>query len=253
MKKALVLADLHIPHTDWKALSAVEKYISNERWDYIIYLGDFLDLDHISSYNSDSPRKTEGKRILHDYAIANKVLDKHQKLVRKHNKNGAFVLLSGNHSARLEKLLDKIPQLEGLIELKNGLKLEERNFKFVDNFPNGEVYYLGNLLLTHGNYTSLHHAKKMVESYGSVLYGHTHQIQSHTRTRFNKKEIDIGQSIGCLCEYDQPYIKGKPTSWVKSFAVVYFDDNIFNIYPVIIWEDKFVSPSGICYHVNHDK
>lgn len=249
LKKALVLADLHIPQTDWKALAAVEKYMADSKFDYVIYLGDLMDMDMISKYNEDSPRKTEGKRILHDYDATNKVLDRHMTIVKKHNKNCAFVLLSGNHSARIEKLIDRIPQLEGLVELKNGLRLEQRGFKYIDNFPGGETFKIGKLLFTHGLYTSLYHSKKMVDAYGSVLYGHTHQLQSHTRTRFNKKEIDIGQAVGCLAEYDQPYVKGRPTSWVKSFAVVYFQDNgDFNVYPIVIWDKGFVSPEGKCYN-----
>lgn len=249
IKKAVVLSDLQIPYHDKDALALVEKYVSKNKFDYYIILGDFLDFFQISSFNQGKPGNIEGQRILDDYNIANQILDKHQKLIRKHNKKCEFIFIYGNHCARVDKFIAANPQLKGLIEVERGLKLQQRGFKEVFSYPRGEVYKLGDLLIHHGLYTGTHHAKKMVDSYGqSILYGHTHSLQSHSRVRFDTQEIQIGQSLGCLCDYDQSYIGKDPKAWVKAFGIVYVLPNgKFNLYPIVINQNSFVSPDGDFY------
>ena len=251
IKKALVLSDFQIPYHCKDSIKLVEKYMADNRFDYYILLGDFLDFFSISKYNEGKPGDIEGMRLSDDYLIANEILDKHQRLIRKNSPKCKFVFIYGNHCARLDKYLAANPQLKGLIEVENGLHLNERGFKQVFSYPKGEVYKLGKLYFHHGLYTGAHHAKKMVDNFGqSIVYGHTHTLQTATKIRFETKETQIGQSLGCLCEYEQSYIGKNPKEWVKAFGVVYLHPGgDFNLYPIVINGSKFISPEGILYSI----
>ena len=55
-------------------------------------------------------------------------------------------------------------------------------------------------------------------------------------------------SLGCLIEYDQGYMRGKPSKWQHGFAVFYFKpDGFFYPYPIRIFNHSFVSPEGKVY------
>lgn len=238
-KKAIVLTDMHIPYHDEQTLRAVEQYMSENKFDYYINLGDLLDFDYISKYNENNKRGNELKRIDKDYATANEILDRHQAIIRKNNKKAEFILLEGNHDARMEKFIDKEPIVEGRMEMDKGLHLEKRGFKFLRE---SEVYTLQNANFIHGKYTSKFHAHKTVDNYGvNIFYGHLHTFQTYMKVLYGNDKTIVGQSIGCLCEYDQKYLKGNPTAWQQGFAVFeFFPDGFFNYYPVSIFKHRFV-------------
>src|ERR1043166_4590893 len=116
----LICRDLQVHFEHPKALAVFEKYMAAHRWDGLLYIGDFIDFDMISSFNFTKPRLTQNRYIESDYAHANKILDRHQAIVRKRNPRAKFVLLEGNHEERIERFLDGIPSLQGLLEVKKG-------------------------------------------------------------------------------------------------------------------------------------
>lgn len=241
IKRAIVISDIHAPYENKGALKAVEKFMANQRFDYYINLGDLVDLDCISHHTKGKLRQVEGKRILEDYKYANKILDRHQSLIRKNNKDAQFILLEGNHEFRVQRYIDENPQMEGMIEIPVGLKLKDRGFKWVECYTKGDTYNIGHAYFHHGLYHNSHHAKKMVENFGTnIFYGHLHTFQSYSKVlRGNDKTI-IGQSIGCLCDYQQSYIKSNPSAWQLGFAVIdIFPDGFFNFYPIAIFKNRF--------------
>jgi hypothetical protein len=80
----------------------------------------------------------------------------------------------------------------------------------------------GKLSFTHGRYTGKYHAWKHLDIYGeSIMYGHTHDLQRHTKT-FNGGQTISAWSLGCLkdIESDEDWLGGKLTNWNHSFAIV---------------------------------
>jgi hypothetical protein len=48
------------------------------------------------------------------------------------------------------------------------------------------------------------------------------------------------KSIGCLCKFDMPYMKQRPSNWVNGFSVAYIrQDGTFNEYTINIVNDHF--------------
>lgn len=251
VRSMIVLPDMQTPYHDPKALAVVEKYMANHKWDIYLNLGDFMDFDCISDFNKNKPRLVEGKRLYRDYDIANEVLDRHQAIIRKKNPKARFVLLEGNHEERMVRYLDSFPQLEGLFEVPIGLRLEERGFEWIESWSAGKVFTVGHANFIHGQYINRYHASKMVDTYSEpIFYGHTHDMMCFPKLLKAQGKIIVGQSLGCLCEYNQSYMKGKPSNWQQGFGVFYFLPNgNFTYYTPRIIDHQFIGPDGIHYHL----
>lgn len=247
--RVIVIPDLQIPYQDERSLSVVERYISEHKWDELIWIGDFMDFDYLSSFNEESPRKLEGKRMMNDYRYAGMIMDRQIAAATKKNSECKFTLLEGNHEYRVEKAIDKAPMLEGWVEVPTGLKLAERGVRWIKSWSKGKEYRIGKAIFVHGQYTNKYHASKMVDSYGTnIFYGHTHDVMCMPKVTKGDHKTRMGQSLGCLCEYNQSYMKGRPSNWQQAFGVFYFkSDGKFNHYVVQINNSSFISPEGEIY------
>lgn len=247
MKKVLVLSDMQIYERngrvdglDMRTWEVVKQYAKSVRWDEIVIIGDFLDFNCISSHNKENLRSVERQRIAKDYKAGNKILDEIQEICKK------VTLIEGNHEYRMTRLLDLYPALEGMTEVEKGLRLKERGMTYVKFWSKGELYKIGKATFGHGLYTNDGHAKKHVIQYGeNFFYGHTHDVQSYSQTLRGKNKTIVGQSLGCLCKYDLPYMHGRPSKWMQAFGIFRIQKNGFFNYEVVrIFEHSFISPEG---------
>lgn len=239
--RVIILPDIHVPFEDTKTLEAVESFMADQTFDEYVNLGDLMDFDQLSSFNKEKLRKLEARRILEDYSIANKILDKHQALIRKNNPNAKFTLIEGNHEERMERFLDKVPQFEGLLEVDFCLHLKDRGFKWVRSWTEGELHQIGKLHFSHGNYISKYHAAKMVDNYGvNIAYGHTHDIQSYIKVNMGEASI-VGQSMGHLADVSKlDYMKNRPNNWTQAIGIAEIrKDGSFNLIVLTIINHTF--------------
>ena len=164
-------------------------------------------------------------------------------LVRRNGK----VYFTGN--SRVERYLDQNPEHEGLMEVPTRLNLDDIGVNWIKSWTTGEMVRIGEASFTHGNRTNKYHSFKMASEYMSnIFYGHCHDTQSFTLTSKGDDSTYIGQSLGCLCQYDQQYKNGKPDNWQIAFGVFhFFPDGNFNHYVVRIFDYKFVAPNGEVY------
>lgn len=250
IERWIVSGDYQIPYQDDYSLSSFEKYMAAHKWDGYLHLGDLLDFDSISSFNFGKPGLTEGKRIQTDYDITNKILDRHQAIIKSKNPKARFILLEGNHEDRLERFFATAPQFIGSgLSLEIALKLKQRGFEYVRSWQ-GEDFSIGKAHFVHGNYTNQYHPAKMATKYGdSVFYGHTHDMMCHAlANKFHPDKVIVGQSLGCLCEREQAYMKGKPSNWQQGFGVFHFLPNgNYTYYTPRIFGHKFIGPDGVLY------
>lgn len=239
-----------MPYHDALSHIAVEKFIAKYRWDVYLNLGDFIDFDSISSFSEGRPRLVNGKSINRDIAEANKILDRHQAIIRKRNPKAKFVILEGNHEERTERFLDVHPQFEGLLDVPTLLHLKDRGFEWVPSWTTGKPYTIGKASFIHGtSSTGKYHVYKMADDYGDNIFcGHSHDMMCIPKaSKLHPDKVIVGQSIGCLCT-DMPYMKGRPSKWQQGFAVFYFQpDGSFTYYTPRIFNHKFIGPDGILY------
>lgn len=249
IKKVIVLSDLQLPFEDKRAVDAVEQYMADHKWDEWIQVGDFMDFNYISKWTANNLKVITGTTFIDDYKYANEFLDRQQKIVRKNNPKAKFTLIEGNHDMRPERVIEKDPRYEGMIEFENNLKLKQRGINFVKFWTKGEIYTVGNASFIHGRFTNQYHAAKTAARYGTnIFYGHTHDVQSHSAVRLGSDKTFVGQSLGCLCRYDLSYTQGAPTNWQQAFGVFhFFPDGNFNYYVPRLFSGRFISPEGTVY------
>jgi hypothetical protein len=245
-KTGVVLPDLHVPKHDAVTLAAVEKYITDERWDYLINLGDFMDWPFLHVRSKEKLREVEGERLMEHYDVGSEILDRHVKASRRKNDNCEFILLEGNHDYRIEVLIDANPTLEGLLEPERVLEFDKLGIKYVRSWSKNELFNIGNAHFHHGLYHNKYHAAKMAAVFDvPIFYGHLHDTQEYSEIKQGADKTIAAQSMGCLCKYEQAYLRGRPTRWQQAFGVFwFFPDGYFQHSVVKIFKNRFVGPTN---------
>lgn len=251
LKCAIVLPDIHAPFADKLTLLAVEKYMADHKWDYYINLGDHLDYFTISKYNEGKPGVIEGRTILEECQAGEKILARHEKIIRHNNPEAKMFLLEGNHEYRATIFTQRFPHLKGIIEPEEVLKLKKKKIEYIKSWSAGQILSIGKANFTHGDYTNIHHAKKMVEAYeDNIFYGHTHDCNSYNKTTKGTGKTKVGQAMGCLCDYPahEDYTRGKATNWQQAIGTFFFyPDGQFTYYISRIFNNTFIAPDGTVY------
>ena len=245
IKKFLFWGDIHYEDYHKSTLDIVLKFLSDFKPDIYGFGGDQFDMNIVSHWEEGNIRGKEGKRLENIYSgFDNDILKPIEQVLPK---NTEKVYMIGNHDDFIEQYLDKNPQIEGLVEPENCLKLKERGWKIVPyGTRNGKpaIYWLSHKLgVIHGWYANKYHSAKTVESAGkSIIYFHSHTFQSYTKeSLIDKDDFHTGYGIGCGCNKKPSYGRGRPNRWVNGFVYGYLLPNgQFNVYPVFIIKRKAV-------------
>ena len=241
IRKAILLADTHHDHHSIESLKLVNAFLKDEKPDYLVYMGDMLDMDVVSYFAQGKPRLIEGKRLKTAYdKFDEDILSPHEKIVGKKCKK---IYIMGNHEYRIQTFLDEHPEGEGILEPENYLKLKERGWEVIPYATPKSFYQLGKLILMHGYCHPKYHASKVVTEYvRNVIYGHVHTPQSFFHnTAADQKDFHSAHCLPCLSDTNPEWLKGKPNSWVNGFGIVYFFPNgDFTFYPIYIVNNRFI-------------
>lgn len=207
-----------------------------------LQIGDFLDLDEISRYH-DGEEGSVATELAESWDAGNTFLDRHQAIIKAGYKNARFVLLEGNHDYRAFDAgrKDIYKKFRTFLNYEKQLKLKERGIKWVRSWKDGKTFKLGNAYFTHGLYTNQYHAKKMVQNFGTcIYYGHLHDVMEMPQVQRGPDKTIVGKSLGCLCDYSQAYLKGRPTNWQQAFAIFYvFPDGFYTEHTIRIFKHRF--------------
>lgn len=122
------------PDVDLSYLSWIGEYIVRKKPDVIVHLGDFFDLESLSSYDKGK-KSAEGKRLNKDIevgiegmrALLTPLYNYQQEEIAVYGKvkyKPRMVFLYGNHCNRLTRHVEANPELAGFLSLKD-LRIEE--------------------------------------------------------------------------------------------------------------------------------
>ena len=128
-RKHLIIPDTQVKYgLDFSYLNRIGQYIVDKKPDVVVHLGDFADMESLSSYDVGK-KSFEGKRYVKDIAAAKEAMDKLLGPMRefniraKKNKEKQYkprlVLCLGNHEERIERAVNSDPKLEGLIKYED--------------------------------------------------------------------------------------------------------------------------------------
>lgn len=110
-------------------LECAANYALEKRPDVIVQIGDWADMESLSSYDKGK-RSYEGRRYTKDIDAANASLNRFESVIERHNRfnprdqyNPRKVITLGNHEYRIERATEIQPELHGK------LSLDDLNFK----------------------------------------------------------------------------------------------------------------------------
>jgi hypothetical protein len=239
--------DIHYPKVHWKTFNAMLDFINKNKSKIVGFGfgGDQFDNAEISHHNKrriifrevgSYKRNTVG----FDKCILTPIERALPRGVERH-------WIQGNHEHWERQLVEESPELEGSIEHDILLNLEERGW---DVHATGTGFSIGKLGAVHGEaLRGTHHAKYAVETYAqSVVYGHFHTNQCHTKILpQSKDEKWCAWALPCMCETNPVYLRNGPHAWVNGFGIVEVRaDGTFNLYPVVVSDGQF-SFGGVTY------
>lgn len=217
-KTFLVTSDHHVPEQNDAALRAIYQLMDDIAFDGHIILGDFMDMGPIGHWNKNKKKTMETKRLKQDYIIGNSILDEFDKRTREGAEKFYFY---GNHEDWYFQLIEEYPALEGLLDPKEELHLEERGYTVYTQL--NYIKKMGKLNLTHGMYTPMHYVKKHIDEFKSnVMFGHLHSPRMRFDSAVGHEVAMAGYCLGCLCDMNPDYMKNRPNKWSHGFGIIYF-------------------------------
>lgn len=215
--RVLVIPDAQVPQHNLDSWRVILNFAKFYKPTEVIILGDFANLDSLSSYQRLSPN--EGVILSKDLKQVNSVLDELDKVTKQAKK----IYILGNHEKRYEiyKLNNWVKEVRHQAEMtsiEEELNFKQRGYKSI---PYGGIYQKGYAVFTHGWYASGYHsAKTLRRFFKNIYYGHAHSWQVYSTLGIDGQPVEA-VSCGCICNTDISYLKGTPSDWVQLYA--YFD------------------------------
>lgn len=246
-KKVICIPDIQAPAHDQQAVDTAVAIVKGEKPDVVIFIGDLVDFKSISKYKPTDWAESS-LTASEEIAAANAVLDQFDRAIPNHAQK---VFIEGNHDRRLSLYFVQNATKLGCdfkgISIQEQLHLDKRGFKYV---PVGQQpYRIGHLGFIHGWYTNKYHAHKTVsEGRESLMYGHSHDYQVFTGKHLDREAPSIAMSVGCLCQFRQGYLEGRPMNWSHGVGLIQIDEKgYFWPYFVTIMDGRAIMPNGKCY------
>ncbi len=225
-KLILVVPDIHAPQQDEKAYGALLAMMREHRFREVVLLGDAIECVSCSWYGGPAALQSYKDECAKARAVLKRLLALH---------SGPVTLTVGNHDSRPDQKVEKTaPQLHGSIV--DEMRWNELGVTVVAE--DAQPITRGHLRLLHGHqdsgkFPAMYHARKMADLYGlpggSVIYGHTHKDQTHSRPMHGGPARAYG--LGCL-ERRPRWLKGAD-SWTASVAVADPDTGCVNVLPIV--------------------
>ena len=224
VRRAIVTPDKHFPIHDKKAIKIVCKAIEIVKPDIYIDLGDTGEWESFSTHywkgRNAKPMEDLIPLLDKDVKAVNKGMNQIDRSLNRANCEERH-FIQGNHEVWLDKFVTRYPYLQRYTT-ENALKIKERGYKY-HPYNRKKLLKIGKLNFTHGKFVSKYHAFKHLDVYGeSVMYGHTHDLQRHTKT--NAGGTISAWSLGCLKDInnDEDWLCGRLTNWNHAFAIIDF-------------------------------
>lgn len=224
--------DIHWSQRDERALSIAEAAHRYFQPDITVVGGDLLDCGPFSRFpTSTMAEALSGSWVEEELDPACRWLDKIQQRTKQ-----TTIFLEGNHEARVEKVCASggraLQAMYPLVSPRLNIQRGRKRFVYVpwntDGCtvgPGAGKYDLSpNLTVVHGWFTSKYPARKHLDTSRtqSVIFHHTHRVDSVTLKNPWDNTLLTGTGTGCLCKLMPLYAHGgKPTEWCHAFWVAF--------------------------------
>lgn len=236
MTKILVVGDCHVSaEDDLERFKYADAFIMDQRPEIIVLMGDFLTMNCLSAWDRNKRLKMEGRRYFDEIKKGNEALDtmfhglSHQKQRDRKHKRKLYIpdiiYLEGNHEERLTRYLNYDPTFQGAVDICNDLRLVERAIAWI---PYREYYEYNGIGFTHVPHNAIrpvsgkYHVHKAMDcTIKSVVYGHTHKLETACRHTPGMTHLQQVLSAGCFFDKDEEYVHGLITNYWKGLVLLH--------------------------------
>lgn len=228
LERVFVFTDLQIPYHSREALSIALQRCRDYKPTHAVIIGDFMDYAALlgkAKQRQITLTTEELKSLDLEFLEAGKIL---LEIERALPPGCVKYFLKGNHEDRADGIISKPDgdYWKKHIDVDMRLNLTKLGWTVI---PYNDRIKLGKLNYTHGIYYGTHHAQQHARVYcENVLYGHTHQVQVFTMPTPARELSFWAASVGCLCDINPEWQRGKPNAWDHAFCEVnYLPDGSF--------------------------
>ena len=229
----LIFPDLHFPAYHRGLWRATLSFLDRNKVDGVTWLGDQLSFDEISHHNKDKPGLKKEGAVRDNLEGFSALLDE---VDARLPKDALKRFHYGNHERFIQDLYDVSPELKGLIDLDEHLKLEKRGYEI---YRLSEMSELGHLGAIHGDQvgSGKYVANKLVEAYcTNMVMGHVHTASSVAKVAAaNARRKWMAWTLPCMCTVNPAYARGRINPHMNGLGIVELmrKTGQFNLYTVI--------------------
>lgn len=179
-------------------------------------LGDFLDINSLSSHDRGKFTSVRGLTLEQEYVDGREELRRFEKVLPKTVKDKSFIY--GNHEDRVHRFNSDMQNAKNPAILPHdALKLEDMGYNVHTKWSQ-DFCTIGNLDIFHGIYFNIHNAKKHLDTFNrNCAYVHTHRMQMY-------REGDLAaHNIGACADFAHSAFnyasRAMKQSWANGFAL----------------------------------
>jgi predicted phosphodiesterase len=240
--KFVAAGDIHGDESDPVALKCLYNFMRDYKPDLTVCIGDVWDFRAIRK--NASADYEESQSMTEDWEAGKDFFKKFFSFGEER------VFLRGNHDERIYDLLNNAGSgLKRDYAAQGTTAIEDLAKKHrVQMFPYDSkqgVYKCGSLSFVHGYGHNIHGAKQHADTYGNVLFGHTHAIDY-----FRSVSIDVREcwNIGCLSNLNPSYNRNqmRRLRWQHGWAFgLIHSDGTHEVYQAKERNRKYIIPTNI--------
>lgn len=232
------LSDVHMP--DNICLDGVFKYLKDLRPDIVILGGDIIDAKGMHGVEQMQASQIKlswyerDKKLLYDFLTS----------IKKACSPKDLIFMSGNHSSRYDRVMEKYPDAwGGRFDFEGDVV--SRVFPNATCIPYGtyhSYFKLGDCVFKHGTLYPENHAKKyaLVGLPNKTIYGHLHHFQAYTyHSDTPTLPPRYAVTAGCLCHTSPEWKRGAPHMWANGFISFVCEDGVTTPTIHLIEKGKF--------------
>src|SRR5512139_1158350 len=228
----MVIPDTQVkPGHDFTYLNKIGKYMVDKKPDTIVQIGDFADLESLSSYDKGK-KSFEGRRYLADIKASHDAMQAFLEPLKEYNTkakknkekryNPRMILTMSNHENRINRAVELQPELEGVLTTDH---LEYEKFGF-EVYPFLEVVHVDGVAYSHF-FTSgilgrpVTSARALLtKKHQSCVMGHVQTMDIATDYRADGTPI-LGLFAGCCYEHNEDYLGPQGNAHFRGFHMLY--------------------------------
>ncbi|MEM4379925.1 MAG: hypothetical protein QXL01_04475 [Thermoplasmatales archaeon] len=242
--KIMVIPDGQVkPNTPLDHWTWAGKYAADKRPDVIVNIGDWADMESLSSYDKGK-KSFEGRRYNNDIAAITKAVklfekpieDLNERLAESHKKRYTprKIITLGNHEERILRVTETNPEYEGIISLDD---LPYKKFGW-------EVYQFLDVVIINGVAFSHYFVSGVMnrpitspaalcsKKHMSCVMGHVQKEGIHTDYRADGKRI-TGIFAGSFYMHDEQYLGPQGNNYWRGVWMLHnVRDGDFDVMPV---------------------